>query len=226
MSFSSEERSWARSCPAARRLLDLGWVAEVSAGAATLTVWLAVKFAVEPSAKVTTTDPSAWTWTSVAVGFTPLTASTTFAFSSSVKTEESATTVNEGSWTPSASLAVFAEVASELVGCSATTGEVVDTSTAGALYVPTSSLELASAAELAVLVSTSPVSAVSALTVGATKAAPTAKTSEQPNKKCFPFLIIRQFFCSAFLRLKYITLSPFFKNNCMSFTYNSIIHLF
>ena len=114
-------------------------------------------------------------------------------------------------WVKASLLAVFAEVASELVGFSATTGEVVDTSTAGALYVPTSSLELASAAELAVLVSTSPVSAVSALTVGATKAAPTAKTSEQPNKKCFPFLIIRQFFCSAFLRLKYITLSPFFK---------------
>ena len=53
------------------------------------------------------------------------------------------------------------------------------------------------------------VSTVSALTDGATSAAPTAKTSEQPNKKCFPFLIIRQFFCSAFLRLKYIFVSPF-----------------
>ena len=51
-------------------------------------------------------------------------------------------------------------------------------------------------------------STVSALTDGATKAAPIANTSEQPNRKCFPFLIIRQFFCSAFLRLKYITYSP------------------
>ena len=52
-------------------------------------------------------------------------------------------------------------------------------------------------------------STVSALTDGATKAAPTAKTSEQPNKKCLPFLIIRQFFCSAFLRLKYMNLVPY-----------------
>ena len=49
----------------------------------------------------------------------------------------------------------------------------------------------------------------SALTDGATSAAPTAKTSEQPKRKCFPFLIIRQFFCSAFLRLKYMFRSPF-----------------
>ena len=47
-------------------------------------------------------------------------------------------------------------------------------------------------------------STLSALTVGAAKVAPIAKTSEQPNKKCFPFLIIRQFFCCAFFRLKYI----------------------
>ena len=52
-------------------------------------------------------------------------------------------------------------------------------------------------------------SIVSALTDGATNAAPTAKTSEQPKRKCFPFLIIRQFFCSAFLRLKYMNLVPY-----------------
>lgn len=39
---------------------------------------------------------------------------------------------------------------------------------------------------------------------------PIAKTSEQPKRKCFPFFIIRQFFCSVFLRLKYILQSPIF----------------
>ena len=55
-----------------------------------------------------------------------------------------------------------------------------------------------------VVESTSGLAVASALTDGAASAAPTAKTSEQPKRKCFPFLIIRQFFCSAFLRLKYM----------------------
>ena len=52
-----------------------------------LIVWAADKLAVEPSAKVTTTDPSAWTWTSVALELAALTAATTFAFSSSVSAD-------------------------------------------------------------------------------------------------------------------------------------------
>ena len=52
-----------------------------------LTTLLAAIVATDPSAKVTTTDPSVWTWTSVAVGFATLTAATTFAFSSSVSAD-------------------------------------------------------------------------------------------------------------------------------------------
>ena len=50
-----------RSCPTARRFLDLGSVADISALGATLMVCEGVKVALDPSAKVTTTDPSAWT---------------------------------------------------------------------------------------------------------------------------------------------------------------------
>ena len=53
-------------------------------------------------------------------------------------------------------------------------------------------------------------STVSAFTDEATKVPPIAKTSEQPKRKCFPFFIIRQFFCAVFLLLKYILKSPFY----------------
>ena len=103
-------------------------------------VWAADKFALEPSAKVTTTDPSAWTWTSVAVGFAALTAATTFAFSSSVSADGSYTTVTSGAWMLSASLAFsVATTASSLefwvvsTGFSAFSSAVAGaTSTAGA----------------------------------------------------------------------------------------------
>lgn len=71
---------------------------------ASLTTLLAAIVATDPSAKVTTTNPSLLTLTSVAVGLAFLTSSATLAFSASVRADGSTTGVRTGTLALSASL--------------------------------------------------------------------------------------------------------------------------
>ena len=60
----------------------------------------------------------------MAVGFTPLTASATFAFSSSVNAAGSATTVNDGAWIASDSFDFSILVSDSSLGFSSVAGAV------------------------------------------------------------------------------------------------------
>ena len=170
-------------------------------------VWEADNVALEPSANVTTADPSLLTWTETAVGFEPLIASVTFEISSAVNADASATVVKLGAWTESDSFWVV-----ELDSTDAEEFEVVTTGvavvSAGAEYVEGFVPDVIVALSFSLAEVDTPfaslASASSALTDGAAITAPIASTREQPNRKCFPFLIIRQFFCSVFFLLKYI----------------------
>ena len=98
----------------------------------TLTVLEADNVALEPSANVTTADPSLLTWTETAVGFEPLIASVTFEISSAVNADVSATAVKLGAWTESASFWVVELDSTVVAEVKVDSVEVEETVSAGA----------------------------------------------------------------------------------------------